>query len=147
MPGRIIALYVILGLRFLTGGIAMVKSFPPASAASAFTSSVATFEFAACLFMLIALFQRKSWVVWVFRGYIAIVIPFSLILMWFAALAKERNGEDFAWNAFAGGVMAAIGFAWFAWYVGRGPTREFLHAQVAGKQEPQLTAKREEHAQ
>jgi hypothetical protein len=143
MPGRIIVLYVILCLRCLTNGTVLVKTFPPGSPAAGFTSSIAMTEFSACLFMLIALYQRKSWVTLLFRIYIAIAMPLSLLIMAAAAMVKQRNGEAFAWNAFAGGVIAAIGFGVFAWYVARGPSRDYLRSAVKHSAEPPLLVTKE----
>jgi len=144
MPGRIIALYVILCLRVLVNGVALVKAFPPATSQAALTSTVATFEFSSCLFMLIALYQRKRWVPWVFRAYIALAMPLSLFFMWITAIVKQKNGEAMAWNAFVGGVIAAIGLAVFSWYVGRGPALYYLHSPLARSTEPPLLVTEEQ---
>lgn len=136
MPGRIIALYVILCLRVLVNGVALVKVFPPSSAAAGFISTVGTVDFSACLFMLIALYQRKRWLIMLFRIYVAAAMPLSLLLMGASAFAKSRSGEPMAWNQFAGGVLAAVGFAVFAWYLGGARVREYLRGETEHGEPP-----------
>ena len=131
MPGRIIALYVILCLRCLTNGTALVKSFPPGTPAAIFTNAVATIDFSACFFMLIALYQMKVWVVLLFRIYVGIMMPFSLFLMAATAIVKERNGEAMPWAQFVGGFIVAVGFGLFAWYVGQRKTRDYLQTAAS----------------
>ncbi len=136
MPGRVIALYVILCLRVLTNGVGLVKLFPPSSLAAEIICTVATIDFSACFFMLIALYQRKRWLILLFRIYVAVAMPISLLLMGASSLAKERSGEAMAWNPFVGGVLAAIGFAVFAWCLGGARVREYLKAETVSGEPP-----------
>lgn len=126
MPDRIIVLYVILCLRVLVNGAAIVKLFPPSSGKEEFAFVAAAFEFAVFLLMLIALYNRKKWTILVFRLYIGIILPLSFGVMCLVTFVNSRNGAGVEWVPLIFSAFLTAGLLLFAWYVGGGLTREYL---------------------
>jgi hypothetical protein len=74
MPTPIIILYVILILRVIVNAVLIINSFPSATPAASISGTFAVLDFALCLTMLIALFERKLWLALFFRIYVGVVM-------------------------------------------------------------------------
>lgn len=134
-PFRIVLLYCLLWLRMLTDGIvalsAVIRGDPFSSISGKLIFGVP--EFIVCLVLLVGLFQRRSWVLLMFRVYIGIVMAISVLVMAAAWAKTPGSGAGFS---LTGAVIAACGLSWFAWYVARPAGRAYFPSEEPAEPAP-----------
>jgi hypothetical protein len=138
VPAAIITFYVVLIARVAVSAVQIVYHLPSNSVQETLVAGSAMVEFAACLIMLIALFERKWWSVRIFRIYLGIVLPLSLFGLFRSALGHQRDGDETPWTQFAGAVVASVGLAALAWRLGFAKALRYFDLHSGGRFPPPI---------
>ena len=138
MPASIITFYVILIARIAVSAFQIVYHLPSNSSQETIVAGSSIVEFALCMIMLIALFERKRWSVKMFRVYLGMLLPLSLVGLLYSALENQSDGGKTPWTKFVGGIIGGIGLGLLAWRLGSANACRYFDAYAYRRFSPAI---------